>query len=143
MTSIGVIGSRLRSIPNDKEILRVKLIEFVTIYGGPDEVRFVSGGCRTGGDRFGEEIALEEYGQSFRDKMLIHYPNKKDLDKVLVKTNPNLAFAKINYARNALIARDSDILVALIFYTDRGGTMNTINTFKSLKSNWEERLFLL
>jgi len=134
-TRIGVIGSRERNSPEDKEILRKYLKELILILGGFNNVIFVSGFCRKGGDKFSEEIALEDYGQEFLDSMIIHKPDESKLNKDLLKVNSRAAYREINYMRNDLIARDSDILVSLCKVSRTGGAENTIKTFKRIKNS--------
>jgi len=127
---IGVIGSRDRNEPADKRELK-RILGF---YLHLDPV-FVSGGCPKGGDRFAEELS-EEFGL---DEMIVHYPDKSKLDPYLMERGlVKAAHAKINFDRNELIARDSDILVAVVRADRKGGTENTVEhflkTFK--KARW-------
>jgi hypothetical protein len=141
---IGIVGSRRRNSNQDKCLLTLKLKELVDIYGGPENVRFCSGHCKTGGDKFAEEIALEVYGQEFFDKMIIHIPNENNLDENLLKINRRAAYRIINYDRNTLIAIDSDILIALVAKDRKGGTEDTISKFKKVNNKtWKNKLFLL
>lgn len=113
---IGVVGSRRRSSLKDRKILKMELEK---LYQPGDS--FVSGGCQVGADRFIEEIA-REWGVS----ITIHYPRKENLDTGLAKKDSKAAFAEINYARNALIAEDCGILIAMVAFDRRGGTEDTI-----------------
>ncbi|RLI55214.1 MAG: hypothetical protein DRP09_10390 [Candidatus Thorarchaeota archaeon] len=106
---IGIVGSRRRNSQEDFEFLRRYIKSIVK-----DGDTFVSGGCPKGGDRFAEIIA-KELGISIR----IHYPD----------------WSKGRYAgleRNTLIARDADVLIALIAPDRRGGTEDTIRKFKAM-----------
>ncbi len=89
---------------------------------------FVSGGCEKGGDRFAEMLA-----KSWGTSLTIHYPRKEKLDSGLVKTNPRAAYAKINYARNTIIAEQCDVLVALVASDRSGGTEHTVKEARRLK----------
>ena len=127
---IGVIGSRDRNEPADKEELRRILSTYLHL-----NPVFVSGGCPKGGDRFAEELS-EEFGL---DEMIVHYPDKSKLDPYLMERGlAKAAHAKINFARNELIARDSDILIALVREDRKGGTENTIDHFLKTfgKARW-------
>lgn len=116
---IGIVGSRRR---NDRDDFHKVYDEFFKIYLPGDSI--VSGGCKEGADRFAEILARDE-GIS----IIIHYPRKENLDKELEKINPRAAWAKVNYARNTLIAQDCDILIALIA-EDRTGGYYTEDTIK-------------
>lgn len=113
---IGIVGSRRRDTEED---LLVVATTFWDIYEKGD--RLVSGGCKQGADRFAEILAIE-HGLT----ITIHYPHKEDLDEELLKVNPRAAWAKINYARNTLIAEDCDILIACVAPDRKGGTEDTI-----------------
>lgn len=120
---VGIIGSRRRNFADDKEQLRTALLD---ILENPFEYRkivLVSGGCPKGGDKFAEEFA-EEYNL----EMIIHYPDRSQLPDKPQRWD----FAKINYDRNTLIARDSDILIACCAKDRKGGTEDTIKKFKRM-----------
>lgn len=99
--------------------------KFKEIYNEGD--RIVSGGCKLGGDRFAERIA-----KAMKVSIKIHYPDKSKLDPILMKKNPRAAYAKINYARNTLIAKDADILIACVAEDRKGGTEDTIEKFRKM-----------
>ena len=120
MKKIGIIGSRRRDSTADLEVCRKV---FLSVYEEGDII--VSGGCKKGGDRFAE-IFIKEYNIP-DDKVIIHYPDKTKLDPEKMKRNPRWAYAEINYARNTLIARDSDILIAVVAEDRKGGTEDTLN----------------
>lgn len=112
---VGVVGSRRRNTPRDKEILRRVLINIKE--NTPREVILVSGGCPEGADKFAEELAEEMHLQ-----IIVHKP-----DKSMLPENPKRwHFAQMNYARNTLIAEDSDMLLALVAEDRKGGTEDTI-----------------
>jgi len=113
---IGIVGSRRRNSYADYIICRSK---FKEIYEEGDSI--VSGGCKKGGDLFAEVIA-----KRYDIPIIVHLPNKNDLNKELLKINPRAAFAIINYARNDLIAQDADILIAIVAEDRKGGTEDTI-----------------
>ena len=58
-----------------------------------------------------------------------------------MKKNPRWAYAEINYARNTLIARDADDLIAVVAEDRKGGTEDTIKKF--LKKSSEDNLHLV
>jgi hypothetical protein len=127
---IGIIGSRRRDSARDYELTRAK---FLSIYSPCDEI--VSGGCPKGGDHFAELIA-----QLFQVPITIHYPDKSKLDMKLMKLNPRAAFAKIAFARNGLIARDADVMIAVVAPDRKGGTEDTLKTFRKKLGMTESQL---
>jgi len=116
MKNIGIVGSRRRDTKEDLDACRKIFLE---IYEEGDII--VSGGCPKGGDRFAK-IFIEEY----HTQKIIHYPDKSKLDPVKLKQNPRWAYAEINFARNTLIAKDSDVLIAVVASDRKGGTEDTI-----------------
>lgn len=110
MKYIGIIGSRRRNRPQDRSILRAKFNE---IYEPGDVV--VSGGCPTGGDSFAEDIA-----RSDGITIIIHHANWK------LGNHAGLL-------RNANVAEDSDVILALVAHDRTGGAEDTIK--KALKLN--------
>jgi hypothetical protein len=122
MKSIGIVGSRRRDSLYD---FINTFNSFIKIYKDGDHI--VSGGCPKGGDRFAEIIA-----DILRVDPLIHYPDETKLDPKILKLNPRVAYAKINYARNILIARDSDVLIACVAPDRKGGTEHTIKEWQKL-----------
>lgn len=116
MKRIGIIGSRRRDSKEDLELLRKS---FLSIYENGDLI--TSGGCGRGGDAFAEILAKE-----YDIPIKIHYPDKSKLDPEKLKKNIKWAYAEINYARNTLIARDSDVLICVVSPDRLGGTEDTI-----------------
>jgi hypothetical protein len=132
--AIGIVGSRRRDTEEDLFLCR---IQFLKLYRDGDMI--VSGGCKQGGDRFAE-IFVDELG--IRDTHFIcHLPNKNELDPELLKKVPRAAYAKINYARNTLIAIDSTHLIAVPAPDRKGGTEDTIKKF--IKFHGESTLYLV
>lgn len=121
---IGIVGTRRRDSNEDLHTLLDTLIPLLEKYDKENtKVVFVSGGCPKGGDRFMELIANQ-----FNIDKIIHKPDKSKLPY-----NPEkYHFAAINFARNTLIARDSDILIALVAEDRTGGTEDTIKKFKNM-----------
>jgi predicted Rossmann fold nucleotide-binding protein DprA/Smf involved in DNA uptake len=123
MNKIGIVGSRRRDTTADLEACRKV---FLSIYEKGDTL--VSGGCPKGGDKFAQIFAKE-----YNIPINIHYPDKSKLDPEKMKSNPKWAYAEINYARNTLIAQDSDILIAVVASDRKGGTEDTLK--KATKMN--------
>lgn len=99
----------------------------------------VSGGCKQGGDRFAEILSVK-----FDCPKIIHYPDKSKLDTELLKVNSRAAYTKINYARNALVARDAkDYLIACVAPDRKGGTEDTIKRWKKLHPELPEGRLIL
>lgn len=121
IVKVGVVGSRRRDTIADKIIVR-NAIKYLMKKDPEVTIHLVSGGCPLGADRFAEEVA-EELGLN----ITIHYPDKSKLE-----AQERWAYAKINFARNTLIAEDCDMLVALPAPDRTGGTENTIATAKKI-----------
>lgn len=85
---------------------------------------FVSGGCPKGADKFAEVIAKE-----LNIAIKIFYP-----DNSLLTTKSKSDYTKMYYARNLLIAKYSDELIALPLVGKAGGTDYTIKQFVKLKN---------
>jgi predicted Rossmann fold nucleotide-binding protein DprA/Smf involved in DNA uptake len=116
MKVVGIVGSRRRDSEADLEDCRKA---FLKTYQDGDTL--VSGGCPKGGDRFAEVFA-KEYGIPIK----IRYPDRSQLDPEKMKRNPKWAYAEINFARNTLIAQDSDVLIAVVADDRKGGTEDTV-----------------
>lgn len=114
---VGIVGSRSRNTPKDKNVIR-KVLKKQIAKGY--KIHVVSGGCSRGADRFAEELAKElNLGIS------IHKPDVK----------PNCErweYAQAAYARNTLIANECNLLLA-VWDGVSGGTKDTID--KAEKQN--------
>lgn len=128
VVNVGVVGSRKRNTPEDKQLIRQALIHLI----GKDEdvkIHIISGGCRQGADRFAEELAKE-----LNLGMSTHYP-----DLASMKEDSRYEYARVCYERNFLIARDSDILIALPSRDENGmlvgGTADTVRKAEKLKKS--------
>lgn len=130
---IGVVGSRRRNSLEDFDLLR-KAIESKIDKYGYGNIQLVSGGCQEGADRFAEVIHED---CKLPLPMIIHYPDRTKLNPNLP---PKIAWADINYARNTLIAQDSDILLAMVTEDRKGGTEDTIKKFRRAKRKEPELL---
>lgn len=124
MITIGIVGSRRRDSDADFEAVECA---FAKIWRPGDEI--VSGGCPKGADSFAEDIASVTPGGPHFIPLHIHYPDQSKLDPVLLKKNRRAAYAQINYARNTLIARDAEVLIACVAPDRQGGTEDTIRKF--------------
>lgn len=139
MIYTGTIGTRRRDSEEDFQAVRNTFIGL--IWHKHENLTIVSGGCKKGAGRFAEMI-IEE----FKTHKIIHLPDKSKLDKKLLETRPRAAYAKINYARNVLVARDSkDYLIACVAEDRMGGTEHTIKEWKKYQkeNNLKGKLILV
>jgi hypothetical protein len=114
MKSIGIIGTRKRDTEEDYILVRDKFFE---IYEPGDFI--TSGGCKQGGDRFAEVIA-----QRYDIPIDIYYPDP------VPPGSPRWMYTKVNYARNTLVAQNSDTIIACVTDNRKGGTEDTLKKFK-------------
>lgn len=114
---IGIVGTRRRDTEEDLQLVRKALTE---IMKSDSEFIIISGGCPKGGDRFAEILAKE-----FKLKITIYYADWKRLGK------------SAGFQRNTYIAKDSDILIAVVAEDRKGGTEDTIKKFKKMHPNKE------
>ena len=124
MKHIGIVGTRRRD--SQKDYLTVSKA-FWALYQPGDVI--VSGGCKQGADRFAELLA-EQIKDTSRVRIIRYLPDRSLLDPVLYAQRPRAALARINHARNTLIAADSDILLACVAEDRKGGAENTIEKFR-------------
>lgn len=119
---LGIVGSRKRDAQEDYFLLikRVKELQ-------PDMI--ISGGCSRGADKFAEQIA-----RRLDILITIHYPKIGEK----VKSYNYWKYVDACYARNKLIAEESDKLIALVAVNRKGGTENTIKHFKACHSREED-----
>jgi hypothetical protein len=126
---IGIIGTRKRNTITDYNIVREA---FFDVYHKRDVI--VSGHCAKGGDAFAEKIAFD-YGIP----IIIYPPIKKALFKYINKDPEKHNYVKELFARNKLIAEESDFLIACvvdphevledIYKRQTGGSEDTIRKF--------------
>lgn len=120
---LGIIGCRKRD--SDDEYIKLKsLFKEILTHKKLSDITIVSGGCPKGGDRFAEILANE-----YDLPICIFYP-----DKSKMTGNSKGEYTKICYARNLLIAENSDELIAMVAPERRGGTENTIKSYIKLKN---------
>lgn len=104
MKKIGIVGSRRRDTREDYNQCEKTFLE---VYKDGDEL--VSGGCPIGGDAFAEILA-----KKYQVPIKIYYAQWNKLGK------------GAGFTRNTDIARDADILIALVASDRSGGTEDTI-----------------
>ena len=130
--NIGIIGTRKRDSEEDLELAELTFHKIINMFmkngtmtGGLEDIKIISGGCPKGGDRFAEVI--HNNLQLTADQLVIHYPAK------VKPGSPRYAYTNVMYDRNDLIARDSDVLIALVDdASKKGGTRYTIKKFKDI-----------
>jgi len=110
---IGIIGSRRRNTQEDKDLIEKQLLK---ILNEDKDITICSGGCKSGGDHFAEELASK-----YRLKKKIYPANWSKFGK------------GAGFVRNTEIAEDSDILIACVASDRKGGTEDTIKKFKKMK----------
>mgnify|MGYP001597960957 CR=1 FL=1 len=117
--TIGIIGTRSRNSFADFDLTRKA---FDTIYEDGDTL--VSGGCPQGGDRFAELIAKDR-------KIPAYYvpEGSAELKEGYLNIHPafwNKYGRRAGFIRNAYIARDAEVLMAVVSPARTGGTEDTI-----------------
>jgi len=129
---IAIIGTHKRDTEQDFEVVWE---EFKRWYDDGDKI--VSGGCKQGGDRFAEIIASRLQMTEENGQLIIHRP------KPVPSDSPHFAYAKANYERNTLVARDADMLIACVSPDRKGGTEDTIHKWLRFNNNNMENVFLV
>lgn len=130
---IGIIGTRSRNGFKDFDTFRKS---FDSVYETGDTL--VSGGCPQGGDRFADLIAADL-------KIPIHYVPEASTDLHIGSLNIHRALwdkhgRGAGFVRNTYIARDAEVLMAVVSTGRTGGTEDTIA--KYLKMG-KDRLILI
>lgn len=114
---LGIVGSRRRDTTEDLRKVW-NAYDMISRRYADSDIPIISGGAYKGADRFAEMIARDQGG-----KMITYFPyGHNTLDY---------------YARNELIAGDSDVLIACVAPDRKGGTENTIHHFKRLHPDGE------
>jgi hypothetical protein len=121
MKTIGIIGTRKRN-SFIREFRKLEIV-FLKYYKKGD--RICSGLCKQGGDRFAV-ILQKKYDTNF----IWHEPDYKQYGSPAAQ-----------FIRNTYIARDSDILIALVSDDRIGGTEDTIKKF--IKLHGKDNLILI
>ena len=117
---IGVVGSRRRNTPEDKELIKCYVVSQSHMIIIPENgTEYVSGGCKQGADKFIKEIC-EELQQPLKE-FLPQFPKGKELSY--------LDRVEAYYVRNKQIADYVDKLIVLRAPDHKGGTENTIKYF--------------
>ncbi len=104
---IGIIGTRRRNSLRDFD--KTKIV-FDRIYKDGDLI--CSGGCPQGGDKFAEMLA-KNYG----------------IPILIFHADWNKHGKAAGFIRNGLIAKASDVLIAVVAGDRKGGTEDTIRKF--------------
>lgn len=117
---IGIVGSRRRHTLSDRKIV-FEIVEKAISKNPDKEIILVSGACHKGADAFAAEAAR------VYNVKIVEYPVPK------VQYKHRGEFAKAAYARNRLIAENSDMGFALVSPDRTGGTENTIRHYVDLK----------
>ena len=114
MIQVGVVGSRRRNEQVDYDACKAAIEQIIAENPGVP-ITLVSGGCSTGADSFVWKLCGE----------LDLGPPVEHLSQ-FARGSPYYVVVKALKARNTLIARDCDILVALPAVDRTGGTEDTI-----------------
>ena len=109
MKTIGIIGSRRRDTDKDYDLC---LGVFNSVYEEGD--RIVSGACPKGGDRFAEIIAANLGLTEENGGLILH------------RAQWDVHGRAAGFVRNTYIARDADIIIAVVASDRKGGTEDTI-----------------
>jgi len=109
---VGIVGSRRRT---DRESV------IAVVNDLPDSTIIISGGC------IGVDTWAVEAARARGLKYIVHWPKLKDGMK-------RVEYTKAYYARNELIAIDSDVVVAFVAPDRKGGAENTIKWAKKHKT---------
>ena len=112
MKVIGIIGTRRRDSQQDLNLVRKSLRSILE-----DDDELASGGCPEGGDRFAEVLA-----KSWQIPIKIYYAKWNKYGK------------SAGFIRNKLVAKDADILIAVLPKDGSvsKGTQSTIDEFYKL-----------
>jgi len=109
---VGIIGSRRRNEHSDEILIEKELLKLIE---KNKDIEIVSGGCKTGGDKFAENLA-----KKYNLKITLYLADWKKYGKAA------------GFIRNDDIAKNSDILIACVADDRKGGTEDTIRKFEKL-----------
>ncbi len=126
MKKIGVVGSRRRNSQEDFTLVEAAVLRILE----PGD-SLVSGGCSKGADRFAEQIARKHHLE-----IEIFPANWQNPDCPPERRRPRADGSwydpQAGFARNGLIARASDVLIACVAQDRTGGTEDTIRKFRQM-----------
>lgn len=122
---VGVVGSRRRDSDKDFNIIYSYGYALINKARKANaELVFISGGCKQGADFF-----IKKFCEHNNIQLIEHLPNFNGLEA----HNKNYRMVvERYYARNKLIAQDSDFIIAMVAPDRKGGTENTIKYAKEL-----------
>jgi predicted Rossmann fold nucleotide-binding protein DprA/Smf involved in DNA uptake len=116
---IGIVGSRRRNTLRDRELV-YECIKSAVRNNPNREIVVVSGACKQGADAFAAE-ACRVLGVRIKE-----FP-------VIGEFKSKWEFAKEAFARNRLIAEDSEMGFALCHDDRKGGTEDTVSHYQEFK----------
>ena len=127
---VGIVGSRRYE---NKKKIKDFIFKIKQQYG--ENTIIVSGGCKTGADRYAKKYALE-LGLQYEEYPPFHEVH--NLYCALPESRYDKPFSMRNFfARNKIIAGTVDFLVGFIPEgVDANGTMNTIEYIKKMKKKY-------
>ena len=127
---VAIIGSRRYE---NKKKIKDFIFKIKNQYG--EATTIVSGGCKTGADRYAKKYALE-LGLQYEEYPPFHEVH--NLYCTMPSSRYGKEFSMKNFfARNKIIAGTSDMVVGFIPEGVEGnGTMNTINYAKKLNKKY-------
>lgn len=122
---VGVVGSRRRNSDKDEKIIfNYALALLRKAHKANIELAFVSGGCKQGADSF-----IRKFCDLYPIELIEHLPK---LDGLEGHNKNYWMVVEAYYARNKLIAEDSNFIIAMVAPDRTGGTENTIKYAKEL-----------
>jgi hypothetical protein len=133
MIIIGVVGSRRRNEESDYKAVESKFVDIIWSLvkqkkvKKKSEIKICSGGCKKGADSFVKRLK-ELTGIDYYE----HLPKLPEDYDDLPGQAKRWAYAKAAYARNTLIAQDSNILIACVAADRTGGTEDTVKKFTKI-----------
>lgn len=120
---LGIVGSRTRDAPKYFDGVYSKFRELQKEY---NITMIVSGGCKTGADRFAETIA-----SIHNIPIKIHHPQWQKFGKA---AGP---------IRNSLIVEDSDVLIACASNDGKKSTSGTYDTITKFRNKQKGELYIV
>lgn len=122
---VGVVGSRRRNSDKDHSLIYSYGYSLIRKAKKANaELIFVSGGCKEGADSF-----IKSFCENHKIQLIEHLPKLEGLQG----HNKNYwMIVEAYYARNKLIAEDSNFIIAMVAADRTGGTENTIKYAEEL-----------